>query len=174
MEEPLPIIPDGYTTVTPWIIVRGAADFLDFATRTLGATEIARLVQEDGSVGHAELEVGDAVVMVFDSAEDWPDTPAYLRLYVEDAQSAYDRMLEAGCEPVTEPTLLAWGDKVGRAADPWGNIWWVQEQVEQVGEEEVARRWNEPAYREAMAYVRDSLKDEMSRRGQRLVRPEED
>lgn len=174
MEERLPIIPDGYTTVTPWIIVRGAAEFLDFAEDVLGGVETGRVASEDGTVEHAEIKVGDAVVMVFDSAEGWPDTPAYLRLYVEDSQGMYDRMLEAGCEPVTEPTLLAWGDKVGRAADPWGDIWWLQEQVEQVGEEEAVRRWNEPSYREAMAYVQDSLKDEMARRGQRLERPEAD
>lgn len=172
MEERLPIIPDGYTTVTPWIIVRGAADFLEFVTDTLGGVETGRALNDDGTIGHAEVKVGDAVVMVFDSAEGWPDTPAYLRLYVDDAQAVHDRMLEAGCESVTEPTLLAGGDKVGRAADPWGNIWWIQEQVEQVEEEEAVRRWEEAPYREAMAYVQDSLNDEMARRGQRLVGPE--
>ncbi|GAB3660414.1 VOC family protein [Glycomyces tarimensis] len=172
MEERLPIIPDGYTTVTPWIIVRGAADFLEFVKDTLGGVETGRVPNEDGTIGHAEIKIGDAVVMVFDSAEGWPNTPAYLRLYVEDAQATYDRMLEADCQPVTEPTLLAWGDKVGRVADPWGNIWWIQEQVEQVDEEETIRRWEEASYREAMAYVQDSLKDEMARRGQKVVKTE--
>ncbi|MCH7231937.1 VOC family protein [Glycomyces sp. L485] len=173
MEERLPIIPDGYTTVTPWIIVRGAADFLDFVKTVLGGVETGRVSNEDGTIGHAEMRIGDAVVMVFDSSEGWPNTPAYLRLYVEDGQATYDRMLEAGCEPVTEPTLLAWGDKVGRVADRWGNVWWLQEQVEQVDEEEAIRRWTEPSYREAMAYVQDSLKDEMARRGQKLMKSEQ-
>ncbi|WP_460541113.1 VOC family protein [Glycomyces halotolerans] len=174
MEERIPILPEGYTTVTPWIIVRGAADFLDFITGTLGAEETGRVNNEDGTVAHAEARIGDAVVMVFDSEEDWPVTPAYLRLYVEDCQATMDDMLEAGCEPVTEPTLLAWGDKVARVADPWGNIWWIQERVEEVDEQEAVRRWDEPSYREATTYVQDSLRDEMRRRGAKLVKPSED
>ena len=82
--------PDGYTTVTPWIIVRGAARFLDFIKAALGAEELARVYEQDGGgIAHAEARIGDAIVMVFDPSEDWPDTPQFLRLYVEDASATY-------------------------------------------------------------------------------------
>jgi PhnB protein len=133
--------------------------------RSPGREELARIYNPDGTIGHAEAKIGDAIVMVFDSYQGWPETPQFLRLYVEDAQATYDRMIRTGCRPVTDPTSLAWGDKVGRVADPWDNIWWVQERVEDVSEAEMDTRWTDPDYAEAIAYVQRSLDDEMRRRG---------
>jgi hypothetical protein len=73
-------------------------------------------------------------------------------------------MIHAGSRPVTEPTVLAWGDKVGRVADPWGNVWWIQERVEEVSEAELGERWGDPRYAEAMTYLQRSLDEAMRRR----------
>lgn len=162
--------PDGYTTVTPWIIVRGAAKFLDFVKEALAAEELARVYDHDGGIGHAEARIGDAIVMVFDSSADWPDTPQFLRLYVEDANATYARALAAGARPITEVTELGFGDRVGRFADPWNNIWWVQERLEAISPEEMARRMEEPKYVEAMRYVQDTLRAEMRLRGKQSPR----
>jgi uncharacterized glyoxalase superfamily protein PhnB len=90
------------------------------------AEELARVHVEDGSIGHAEVRIGDSVVMMFDTKADWPETPCFLRLYVEDCDAVYQQALKAGATSVTEVTYLFFGDRVGRARDPFGNLWWIQ------------------------------------------------
>jgi uncharacterized glyoxalase superfamily protein PhnB len=146
-------VPDGYTTVTPWIIGRDTAGLLDFLKRAFDAEEIARVVGEDGKIGHAEVRIGDAVVMAFDSRDDWPGTPAYLRLYVPDSEEAQRKALEAGATEVTRQTELFFGDRVGRVRDPFGNLWWIQTRLENLDEAELVRRAQLPEYVAAMNYV---------------------
>jgi uncharacterized glyoxalase superfamily protein PhnB len=146
------------------------AKFLDFVKEALAAEELARVYDHDGGIGHAEARIDDAIVMVFDSSADWPDTPQFLRLYVEDANATYARALAAGARPITEVTELGFGDRVGRFADPWNNIWWVQEHLEAISLEEMARRMEEPKYVEAMRYVQDTLRAEMRLRGKQSPR----
>ena len=81
--------PEGYHTVTPWIISRDTSQLLDFVREVFGAEEIARIHNEDGTIGHAEFRIGDSVVMAFDAKEEWPDTPSFIRLYVEDGDAVY-------------------------------------------------------------------------------------
>ena len=145
--------PEGYTTVTPWIISPDTAAVIDYMTRAFDAVEIARVVGEDGSIGHAEVRIGDAIVMLFDSRPHWPATPAFLRLYVDDAEATHRKAVEAGGTSVTEVTHLAFGDKVGRVRDPFGNLWWIQTRVEELSEEEIWARWDEPQWKAAMDYV---------------------
>ncbi|GIO31132.1 MULTISPECIES: VOC family protein [Paenibacillus] len=102
-------IPKGYTTITPWIISRNTARLIDFMKKTFDGEEIARLYNEDGSVGHAEIRIGDAVVMMFDAKKEWPDTPAFLRLYVEDGDAAFRRALQEGATTMTEMTDMFFG-----------------------------------------------------------------
>ncbi len=149
-------IPEGYHTVTPWIISRDSARLIEFLTAAFGGDEIARVYNEDGSFGHAEVRIGDSVVMPFDAKPDWPDTPAFLRLYVEDGDAVYRRALAAGATPVTEMTNMPWGDRVGRVRDPLGNLWWIQTRIEEVSPEELARRWGEQRFVEAMRYVQSA------------------
>lgn len=160
----VPPIPDGYHAVTPWLIVRGAAPFLDFLTEAFGAVETARVPNPDGSIGHAEVRIGDSVVMLFDAGSGWPQTPGFLRLYVADGDAAYRRALDAGCSGVTEMTELSWGDRVGRVRDPWGNLWWIQTRIADVPPEELERRAAEPPYLDAMRYVQESLDRELKNR----------
>ncbi len=144
--------PDGYSTVTPWVISSDTARLIDFVQAAFGAHELGRVPGPDGRVGHAEVRIGDAVVMMFDRAEGWPETPGFLRLYVEDADLVYERALAAGATSVTPVTGLFFGDRVGRVRDPLGNIWWIQAHVEDVDPADLARR---PADAAAMAALRD-------------------
>jgi uncharacterized glyoxalase superfamily protein PhnB len=155
--------PAGYTTVTPWIIGRDTAGLLAFLKSAFGAEELGRLSNPDGGIDHAETRIGDAVVMAFDSREGWPETPAFVRLYVEDADATYARAIEAGAREVTRVTALAFGDRVGRIRDPYGNVWWLQTHVEDVSAEELSARWTDPEWIEAMAYVQKSLDEELRR-----------
>jgi PhnB protein len=151
--NPVKAIPDGYTSVTPWIIGQDTAGLMDFLARAFGAVELSRLADEQGRIGHAEMRIGSAVVMMFDGQPDWAPTPAFLRLYVEDADATFAQAVAAGATPVTRVTHLAFGDRVGRVRDPFGNLWWVQQRVEEVSEAEMNRRWSDPKWAEAMAYV---------------------
>jgi uncharacterized glyoxalase superfamily protein PhnB len=146
-------VPEGYYTVTPWIISRDTAQLIDYVKEAFEAEEIARVVGEDGSIGHAEVRIGDSVVMMFDAKPDWPPTPAFLRLYVTDADAVHRHAIAAGGTSVTDVTHLYFGDRVGRVRDPLGNLWWIQTRVEDVGQEEMEQRLDDPAFTEAMAYV---------------------
>jgi uncharacterized glyoxalase superfamily protein PhnB len=152
-KRPIQPIPEGYTSVTPWIISPDAAALIDFLKAAFGAVELARLVGEDGTIGHAEVRIGNAVVMMFDKKKHWKRTPAFLRLYVEDGDATFRRALEAGATAVTEMTHLAWGDRVGRVRDAQGNLYWIQERVEEVDEAEMGRRFGDPKWQAAMDYV---------------------
>ena len=99
--------------------------------------------------------------MAFDATVKWPDTPGFLRLYVEDADEVHGRALEAGATSVTEVTHLFWGDRVGRVRDPYGNLWWIQARVEEVDPAEMERRAGEEEWIERMAYVQVSLDREL-------------
>jgi PhnB protein len=145
--------PEGYTAVTPWIIGADTAGLMSWLKKAFGAVEIARLTGPDGRIGHAEMRIGDAIVMMFDSKPDWPATPAFLRLYVEDSGAAFAQAVKAGGTPVTNVTHLAFGDRVGRVRDPFGNLYWLQTRVEEVSEDEMNRRWSDPKWAERMAYV---------------------
>jgi PhnB protein len=152
-QSAMPGVPEGYHTVTPWIISRDTARLIDFMTEAFGAQELARVHNEDGSIGHAEVRIGDSVVMAFDAKPDWPDTPGFLRLYVEDGDAVHAQALRAGATSITEMTNLFFGDRVGRVKDPLGNLWWIQTRIENLSLEEMERRMSDPAYVEAMRYV---------------------
>ncbi len=157
-------IPEGYHTVTPWIISRDTATLLDFMKQAFGAEEIARVYNEDGTIGHAEVKIGDSIAMAFDWGGEW-ETPCFLRLYVEDGDAVYQQALAAGATSVTEMTNLFFGDRVGRIRDPLGNIWWIQTRLENLDPEEMAKRAGEKQYRDAMHYVQRSLDRELRSQG---------
>lgn len=95
--------------------------------------------------------------MGFDAKPEWPDTPAFLRLYVEDADATHRQALEAGASSMTDVTPLFWGDRIGRVRDPFGNVWWIQARAEEVDPAEMERRAGEQEWIERMAYVQQSL-----------------
>ena len=146
-------IPDGYATVTPWLISHDTPRLIDYVTEAFGAVELGRVTDADGRVEHAEIRIGDSVVMLFDAAPGWPPTPGFLRLYVEDADETHRRAVAAGGTSVTEVTHLFFGDRVGRVRDPLGNVWWIQARVEEVSAEEMQRRLADPVFIAAMRYL---------------------
>ncbi|MFC4122147.1 VOC family protein [Nonomuraea zeae] len=148
--------PKGYTSVTPWIISRDTAGLIDWLKEVLDAEELGRMTDAEGRISHAEVRIGDAVVMLFDAMPEWPDTPAFLRLYVPDADATHRRAVEAGGTSVTEVTHLFFGDRVGRVRDPFGNLWWIQTRVEDLTPEEMERRLGDPEFVKAMEYVQSA------------------
>jgi PhnB protein len=146
-------VPAGYHTVTPFVIVKGAAGFIDFMKEAFGAVEMTRVADESGAIGHAEVRIGDSVVMLFDSKEGWPETPAFLRLYIEDVDAWYQRALKAKATSITKPTNMPWGDRGCRVRDPFGNLWWIMSHIEDVSPEEEEKRWGQKEYIEAIQYV---------------------
>jgi PhnB protein len=161
----VPPIPEGCSSVMPWIISRDTAKLLDFMKQAFGAQELSRASNADGTIGHAEARIGDSIVGAFGTREGWPDTPCFLRLYVEDADAVYQQALSAGAISVTEMTSLFWGDRGGRVRDPLGNIWWIQTHVEQVDQEEMAKRARDQESLDALRSTRESLDREMRSRG---------
>jgi PhnB protein len=157
-------IPEGYTAVTPWIISPDTDALGGFLESAFGATELARIHNPDGSIGHAEFRIGDAVVMAFDAHDGWPATPSFLRLYVVDGDAAFARALHAGAEPVTDMTDMFFGERVGRVRDPQGNIYWIHQRVEELDPDEMGRPAGQAEYTEAMGYVQRTLDDAMRAR----------
>lgn len=156
--------PAGYTAVTPWIIGDDTDGLIKFIKTAFGGEELARvpappgsLAHKDNGIAHAEVKVGDAILMMFDRPFGWPATPAFIRLYVGDADDAFAAAIKAGATEITRVTSLAFGDKIGRVRDPFGNIWWSQTHLEDVSPEELKRRWMDPVWSGAMSYVQSSL-----------------
>ena len=155
MAKPQPV-PEGHATVTPWVVTSDTRRLLAFIKQAFDAEELGRVEVEGGAIGHAEARIGDSIIMMFDSP--FPvATPALLRLYVEDGGAVFRRAVAAGATVVTRLTELAWGDRLGRVRDPLGNLWWIQERVEEPTPEEVARRFQDPRFSEDMRYVQSTL-----------------
>jgi uncharacterized glyoxalase superfamily protein PhnB len=152
-------IPDGYSTVTPWIISKNPTGLAGFLEKAFGAKEEpgSRMQNADGSVGPVEVKLGNSRVMLFDSHKTSKETPAFLRLCTEDVDSTYQQALASGATGITRPTELFWGDRVGRVRDPLGNIWWLQSRVKDVPVTDLKARKKEPAMVQAMQYVQQTL-----------------
>ncbi|GIF46862.1 putative glyoxalase superfamily protein PhnB [Asanoa ferruginea] len=146
------VAPEGYHTITPWLINREAGKLIDFLVTVFDGVELGRM-EVDGVIGHAEVRIGDSVVMLFDSRPHWPATPGFLRLYVADDAEVLRRAVGQGSTVVTEPTELFFGDRVSRFRDPFGNLWWIHQRLVDVTPEQAAERLQDPTFIKAMAYV---------------------
>jgi PhnB protein len=164
MTEQISAGPEGYTTVAPWVVTDDTGAFLDFVTQAFGGEELARVATEDGLIGHGEIRVGDTIVLAFDRHADWPVLPSLLRVFVPNADEAFVRSVEAGGHIVTPLADSAFGQRGGRIKDPFGNIWWVVSHVEDVPEQEMWKRLQEPVYAEAMRVAQETLDAELSGR----------
>lgn len=136
-------IPDGYHSVTPYLTVRGADVLLEFVKQAFAAQETVRMAGDDGSIRHAEVRIGDSPVMVGEPNEQWAASPGTIHLYVEDCDATYQRALEAGATSLQEPNDQFYGDRMAGVRDPLGNSWWIATHVEDVPEDEMARRAQE-------------------------------
>ena len=117
-------IPDGYTAITPYLLVEGAAEFIAFMPSAFNAVERRRVPMPQGGIGHAEVEIDGAVLMVADAfPPDFPATNSLLHLYVGDVDTTYARAVEAGATSIAEPSDESYGDRMARVLDPCGNQW---------------------------------------------------
>jgi len=141
-------IPEGYRTATPYLIVKGAAEAIDFYKRTFGATELLRMADPQGRIGHAEIKIGDSVIML---AEEHPamgyrgprslgGSSVSILLYLENVDGVFERAIKAGAKAQRAVADQFYGDRSGTLEDPFGHVWTVATHVEDVPAEELQRR----------------------------------
>lgn len=121
--------PEGYNSVSPYLIVDGAARTIEFLQRAFGAVELRRFPDPSGKVVHAEVRIDDTVVMLADSAEGWPPVPSHVHVYVRDVDAIYKRALEAGASSIQEPVKKEDEDKRSGVKDAGGTTWWISTRV---------------------------------------------
>ena len=146
--SPVKAIPDGYPRVSPYLCVSGGSAALDFYKSVFGATERMRMPAPDGRIGHAELQLGDSVIML---ADEYPEmgvrsprsiggTPVTISVYVEDVDAVFNRAVAAGAKTLRAVEDQFYGDRSGQFEDPFGHRWSVATHVEDVSPTEMKRR----------------------------------
>lgn len=133
-------IPEGYHTITPYLIVEGVPKLIDFLKSVFGAEEMERFTDSKGGISHAEVRIGDSVLMMGEATTDWKAMPASLYIYVKDTDAAFNRALQAGATSIKEPADQFYGDRNAGVKDPSGNCWFIATHVEDVSREEMKRR----------------------------------
>jgi len=124
-----PYKPEGYPSVSAYVMVDGAQRVIDFLKKTFNATELRRYDSPDGSIMHVEVRIDDTVVMLSDGGSSFPAFPVWLHVYVPDVDATYQRALEAGGVSVQEPQQKGDPDRRGGVKDPSGNTWWIATQM---------------------------------------------
>jgi len=136
-------IPDGYHSVQPYLVVKGADKLVEFMKQAFGATENHKIMGPDGKVGHAEMQVGDSRIMLGEAHKEWKPMPTGIYLYVKDTDAVFKKAIEAGGESVMPVADQFYGDRHGGVRDPAGNLWWIATHIEDVPANELARRAEE-------------------------------
>ena len=137
---PVKPVPDGYHTVTPYLMIKGADKFIAFMETVFDATVVEQLMQGDGRIGHTELQVGDSRIMLSEVRDGASPTPIMLHLYIADVDAAFDRAVKAGGTVVSPLTDQFYGDRSGGVVEPSGNTIWIASHIEDVSPEELQRR----------------------------------
>ena len=141
-------IPDGYRTITPYLCIKGAAAALDFYKKAFGAVENVRMPGPGGSVMHAEVKIGDSMLMLSDEFPDWGQlgpvsrggSTCTMMLYVPDCDATFKRAVDAGAQGTQAPKDEFWGDRFAKVTDPFGHQWGILTHVEDVTPEEMKKR----------------------------------
>jgi PhnB protein len=144
-------IPDGYHAATPYLCVSDAVRAIDFYKKAFGATETMRMAMPDGRIGHAEIKINDASIMLADecpemefrSPQSLGGSPVTIHLYVEDVDALTNRSVAAGAKVLRPVEDQFYGDRAGKLADPFGHVWYVATHKEDVSPEEIQRRSEE-------------------------------
>ncbi|PYS72938.1 MAG: glyoxalase [Acidobacteria bacterium] len=148
---PVKTIPEGYHSVTPYLIVRGAAEAIDFYRKAFGAVELFRFPSPDGKIGHAEIKIGDSPIMM---ADEYPDmgykgpqtiggSPVSLMIYVEDVDTVFNQAVAAGATIKEALQDKFYGDRMGTVTDPFGHVWHISTHKEDVSMDEMQERMKE-------------------------------
>lgn len=142
--QPVKAIPDGYHTATPYLIVKGAASAIEFYKKALGATELMRLAQPDGQIGHAEIKIGDSPIMLAEMGYRRPQSfggsPVSILLYVENVDALFDQVVAAGGKVTMPVKDEFYGDRFGTLSDPFGHVWTIATRKENLAPEEIQNR----------------------------------
>ena len=141
-------IPEGYHSVTPYLIIKNAADAIEFYKKAFGATELFRIDQPDGKIGHAEIKIGDSPIMLSDEfpemgyrgPQSLGGSPVSIMLYVEDVDAIVNRATTAGAKLDRPVEDKFYGDRAGSLTDPFGHIWHIGTHKEDVSPEEMEKR----------------------------------
>jgi PhnB protein len=133
-------IPEGYHTVTPYLMIDGADKFIRFMAAVFGAKVAEQLMRADGKPGHTELRIGDSLIMLSEVMAGRPPTPVMLHIYVDDVDAAFERAVNAGGKVVAAPTDQFYGDRSGGVIEPSGNTIWIATHIEDVPPAELQRR----------------------------------
>lgn len=142
-------IPEGFHTLTPHLVIRNAAEAIEFYKKAMGAEEVCRMPGPDGkAIMHAELRIGNSMMFVCDefpkmgavSPQALGNSPVTLHLYVEDVDKSYQRAIDAGATERMPPQDMFWGDRYGSFADPFGHNWSVASHTEDLTPEEIGKR----------------------------------
>lgn len=146
----VPYIPKGYNSITPYLVVKGAADAIEYYQKVFGATQVFRMDQPDGRVGHAELQIGDSRIMLaeenpkmgpgYTSAETVGASPVSLYLYMPDVDRVFERAIAAGGKSLRPVQDQFYGDRSGFFQDPFGHLWGIATHVEDVSPKEMEER----------------------------------
>ena len=145
-------VPQGYHTVTPYLVVDGAEKIIRFVKEAFGAQPVFEpMARPDGKIMHAEFKIGDSVVMLADTSERAQATSDMLHLYVPNVDAVYQKALKAGAKSLTEPADQFYGDRSGSIMDPAGNRWFIATHIEDVSPAELKKRAAEFAKRQNKA-----------------------
>jgi len=133
-------IPPEYGALTPYLVTPRCAEAIDFYKRVFGATERMRMPMPDGSIGHAELQIGDSILMLASGGAEWPATSSLTCLYVEDCDAVFQRAVDAGAKVLEPLSDKFYGDRAGSVIDPFGQRWSIMTHKEDISPEEMERR----------------------------------
>jgi PhnB protein len=133
-------VPEGYHTVTPYLTVRDLRKLLDYVQKAFEATSVNAMTMPDGTIRHAEFQIGDSKLMAGEASEKWEPRPGTLYLYVPNVDAVFKKAVAAGGQVIMEPTDMFYGDRNGGVTDPCGNQWWIGTRIEEVSPEEMLRR----------------------------------
>ena len=133
-------IPDGYHTVTPYLVVKGAHNLITFLKQAFDAKVLVKMNRDNGDVMHAEISIGDSRIMLSDASDQFPPTIVNIFLYVPDADITYRSAIDAGGISSMELADQYYGDRMGGVKDKFGNQWWIGTHIEDVSPEEMQRR----------------------------------
>jgi len=136
-------IPEGFNTVSPYLIVDGADGLIEFMTKALGGQKTYEMRDSDGKITHATVKIGNSMIMLGDTMRGMGPQTAMLYLYVEDVDGLYKKAMQAKAESVREPEDQFYGDRACCVKDQWGNTWWLAKNIEEVDNAELERRAKE-------------------------------
>ena len=139
-------VPDGFHTLTPYLTVDNAQTLMNFIEQAFDGKVVYRMNDDEGNVRHAEMKIGDSMLMLGQARDEWHPKEANLVLYVPDCDAMYQKALAAGGTTVRELSTQPCGDRSGGVKDPQGNTWWISTHVEDVSPEEMERRMKAAAH----------------------------